>query len=164
MPTIPASHITDAYKLDADGKITLYKLEPSLGSGNIYFKNDSDVTWLGDDYVGVGLQLEGETYSSQGLSPQPTLTIGQNDIDLTPFKPLIWSGGLDNARITRYRVLLTDLLANNNIKETTVFRVKRVDGYSSTKIQLILSVFSPSGPSTLPFRQYIPPAFPFVVI
>ena len=164
MPNIPASHITDAYKLDADGKVTLYKLEPSVGSGSIFFKNDSDANWLGDEYTGIGLQLEGETYTSQGTSPQPTLTIGQNDIDLSPFKPLIWSGGLDNARVTRYRVLLTDLLANNNIKETSVFRVKRVDAYSSTKIQLVLSVFSPSGPSTLPFRQYIPPAFPFVVV
>ncbi len=164
MPAIPSSHISDAHKLDADGKIVLYKLEPSVGSGSIFFKSDADVTWLGDTYSGIGLQLEGESYTSQGTAPQPTLTIGQNDIDLSPFKPLIWSGGLDNARITRYKVLLTDLLANNNIKETTVFRVKRVEGYSSTKIQLVLSVFSPSGPTTLPFRQYVPPAFPFVVL
>lgn len=164
MPAIPSSHIVDAQKLDADAKITLYKLEPSIGTGSIFFKNDADITWLGDTYVGIGLQMEGETYTSQGSAPQPSLTIGQNDIDLSPFKPLIWSGGLDNARVTRYEVLLTDLLANNNIKKTTVFRVKRVEGYSSTRIQLVLSVFSPSGPTTLPFRSYIPPAFPFVVL
>ena len=164
MPSIPASHIEDAHKLDADGKIWLFELTPSIGSGTLRFKNDNDVTWLGHEFTGIPLTLDGETQSSQGSPPQPTLVIGQQDIDLSAFKPLIWSGGLDNARIVRYKILVTDLLANNDIKETQVFRVKRVDGYSSTQIKLTLAVFSPSGPSSLPFRQYVPPAFPFVVI
>ena len=164
MSTIPSSHISDAYKLEADGKIHLYELTPSIGSGVIRFKNDYDVNWQGNLFTGLPMQVDGETYTAQGTSPQPSLVIGQPDIDLSAFKPLIWSGGLDNARIVRYKVLLDDILNNRNIRESQVFRVKRIDGYSSSQIKLSLAVFSPSGPSTLPFRQYTPPDFPFVVI
>ena len=164
MTQIPISHIEDAHKLDADAKISLYELSPSVGSGTIYFKNDDDILWRGTKYEGIPLTLDGEVFTSQGTSPQPTLVIGQQDVDLSAFKPLIWSGGLDNARIVRHRVLLDNLLNNRNIKETSTFRVKRIDGYSASQIKLSLAVFSPTGPTTLPFRQYIPPDFPFVVL
>lgn len=164
MAQIPISHIEDAHKLDADAKIDLYQLSPSIGTGTIYFKNDNDVMWRGLKYEGIPLKMDGETFTSQGTSPQPTFTIGQEDIDLSAFKPLIWSGGLDNARIVRHRVLLDNLLNNRDIKETSIFRVKRIDGYSATQIKLSLAVFSPAGPTTIPFRQYIPPDFPFVVL
>lgn len=161
---IPTSHIVDAHKLDADAKIVLYKLEPSIGSGAIYFKDGSDEKWLGDTYTGLPVKLDGETYNSERFNSQLNMVIGQKDVNLSAFKPLIWSGGLDNARITRYKVLLNDLIGNVNAKDVDVFRVKRVEGYSTSQIQMVLSVFSPSGPTTLPFRQYIPPAFPFVVL
>lgn len=162
--SIPIEHTIDAHKLNADGKIELYELTPSIGSGVLRFKPGPDHTWLGNLYSGISMQFEGESWSSSGISPQPSLVIGQNDIDLSAFKPLIWSGGLDNARITKHELLLTHLLGNNNIKKSTVYRVKKVDGYSVSQIKLILSVFSTSGPTSLPFRQYLPPAFPFVVL
>jgi phage-related protein len=162
--SVPSSHIVDSLRLDADGKIHLYELNPSVGSGQIRFKADNDVTWLSHLFTGIPVMIDGETFSAQGTSPQPTMVIGNVDIDLSAFKPLIWSGGLDNARIVRYKVLLDDLVNNRDIKETNYFRVKRVDSYSTSQIKLILSVFSPTGPSTLPFRQYVPPQFPFVVL
>jgi phage-related protein len=164
MPAIPTTHITDAHRMIADAVIELFELSPSVGSGTIRFKNDSDETWLGNLYTGIPLQLEGETFTAQGTPPQPSLQIGNLDVDLSAFKPLIWSGGIDNARILRHRVLLDDLINNRNIKQTSVYRVKRVDGYSASQIKLSLAVFSPTGPTTMPFRSFIPPAFPFVVL
>jgi phage-related protein len=164
MAAIPQSHIIDAHKMVGDAVIDLFELSPSIGSGTIRFKNDGDETWRGNVFFGMPLQLEGESFNAQGTSPQPSLSIGNLDVDLSAFKPLIWSGGLDNARIVRYKVLLDDLLNNRDIKQTTVYRVKRIDGYSSSQIKLSLAVFSPTGPSTLPFRAYVPPAFPYVVL
>lgn len=164
MAAIPISHVTDAHKLDADGKLSLYELSPSVGSGTIHFTDGASCTWRGNEYLGIPLNLDGETMTAQGSSPQPSLVIGQEDVDLSIFKPLIWSGGLDNARIVRYKVLVDNMLNNLDIKETTVFRVKRVDGYSATQVKMTLATFSPTGPSSLPFRQYLPPDFPFVVL
>ena len=165
MTQIPIEHIVDANSLEnADGKVHLYELTPSIGSGVIRFKNDNDQMWLGKEFTGLPVAMDGENYTSQGASPQPSLVIGQNDIDLSAFKPLIWSGGLDNARIVRDTVLVDNLLENRDIKVTSVFRVKRIDGYSTSQIKLSLAVFSPAGPSSIPFRQYVPPSFPFVVI
>lgn len=164
MAAIPSTHISDAHKLIADAKIDLYELTPSIGSGTLRFKNDSNERWLGNDYTGLPVKLSGETFTSQGSAPQPSLQIGDMGVNLSPFKPLIFNGGMDNARIVRYRVLLDDLINNRNIKEVSVYRVKRIESYSVSQITVSLAVFSPSGPSSLPFRQFVPPDFPFVVL
>src|ERR1041384_884789 len=98
MSTLPATHIIDALRLDADGKIHLYELSPGIGSGTIYFKNDIDWTYMGREYKGIPSSITGESFTSQGVNPNPSMVIGQDNINLSAFKPLIWSGGLDNAR------------------------------------------------------------------
>lgn len=161
MPNIPEEHITDAQSMNLDAEIDLFDLFPTAG-GIVRFKNDDEQTWLGNTYAGVPLELSGEGRTADRGFNQATLTIGQPNIDLSAFKPLIANGSLDGARIDRHTVLLDHLLDDINIKKTISYRVKRVDGYSSSLITLILATFSPAGPSTLPFRQFLPPAFPFV--
>lgn len=162
MANIPAEHITDSQLLTADGEIELFELTPSGTSAKLYFKNDNTLTWQGNEYTGLPLELSGEANNAEGTSVQPQLSIGQPNIDLSFFKGLIYDGSLDNARIDIHTVLLAHILANSNIKRTRTYRVKRVDNYGATQIVLALSVFSVSGPSQIPFRQYTPPAFPFV--
>ena len=162
MALVPYSHITDAHKLTADAEIELFELTPAVGSGTFRFKNDNDETWLGNLYTGMPLQFTGETFNAEGRSSQPSLVIGQTNIDLSVFKPLIATGAIDGARIDKHTVLLSNITNNLNIKVTRTYRVKRVEGYSSSVISLVLATFSPAGPSTLPFREFIPPAFPFV--
>lgn len=161
MPTIPAEQITDSQLLTADAEIDLYQLTP-VGGGAIYFKNDNNVTWLGNTYTGFPLQFSGESWNAEGHMVQPQLTIGDTNIDLSVFKGLIWDGTIDNARIDKHTVLLSHITGNQNIKRTRTYRVKRVDGYSAAQITLALATFSVVGPTVLPFRQYIPPSFPFV--
>jgi hypothetical protein len=162
MPTVPAEQIADSQLLTADAEIEMYRLTPSGSTAHIYFKNDNDVTWLGNTYTGVPLEFSGESFNAEGQVVQPQLTIGQPNIDLSAFKGLIWDGSLDNAEILKHTVLLGHILANQDIKRTRTYRVKRVDNYSAAQIVLALAVFSVAGPTMLPFRQYIPPSFPYV--
>lgn len=158
---VPSNHIADALKLQSDGKLHLFEVYPVNG-GSIFIKSDNPVTWLGNDYEGVPCVVSGETKSNDGSTPTPRMVIGQEDMDLLPFKGLINDGWLDGATIIRKKVLLDDLLANRDIKEVTNFRVKRVESYSRTKISLVLASFSAALSQTVPFRQYVPPDFPWV--
>jgi phage-related protein len=161
MPTaLPQSHVEDALKLSADGKVHLWEISP-LSGGTIYVKSDNPYTWQGNLYEDVPISISGEEHATEG-SPTPKLTIGQDNVDLLPFKGLINDGGLDGASIVRKTLLLDDLVNNRNIKQVTNFRVKRVAEYSRTKVQLVLATWSGAQGQTLPFRQYVPPAFPWV--
>lgn len=161
--TVPYSQVVDAHKLDADGMVSLFKIEPIAG-GVVYAKAGVEFTYLGTDYEGLPVQVTGEKWTADTSTPTPRFLIGQEDLDLLPFKGLISDGYLDGAKITRYQVLLTDMLENINSKRTTVFRVKRVESYGRTKIVLLLSTFSGAISQTYPFRQYTPPDFPWVEV
>lgn len=161
MPTtLPTSHVQDALKLQADAKIHLFELTPTTG-GTIFFTADSSVSWLARVYEGIPCVLTGEEFSTE-KAPTPRLTIGQEDLDLLPFKGLVNDGYLDGATLVRKTVLLDDLLNNRNIYQRSNFRVKRPDSYSRTKISLLLATYSTAHNQTVPFRQYVPPAFPWV--
>lgn len=157
----PSNHIADALTLEgADARIDLFELSPTSG-GTIYFTTDNEHTWLGRLYEAIPCALSGEEFDLE-KTPEPQLRIGQEDLDLLPFKGLVFDGHLEGASLVRKRVLLDDLLNNRDIKQTTYFRVKRVGEYSRVGISLILSSYSSAVRQTLPFRQYIPPAFPHV--
>lgn len=160
MPAKPQSHIEDALKLQADGRLHLYEINP-LGGGTVFIKSDDNFVWQGDLYTGIPCSLTGEKMSTEG-TPTPKLVIGQKDLDLLPFKALINDGHLDGAQIIRRKVLLDDALADLNISETTYFRVKRIDNYNRTNITLTLASFSGAISQTIPFRSYTTPDFPFV--
>ena len=162
MSEIPAEHIADSHKLVADGRIDLYELTPSGGTGTIYFKADNDAPWRGKDYEGVPLGISGEKKSIDTGLTMPKLTIGNGAIDLSPFKPLVHDGYLDNAIILRRTVLLDNLINNRLIFEGQMYRVKRVEEYSRTRIILQLATISDSLGFSMPYRQYLPPAFPSV--
>lgn len=160
MSSIPQSHVEDALKLTGDGKVSLFEMTPTSG-GTLYFTPDSPVTWRDNDYEGIPCAVTGEEMSTE-KSPTPRLTIGQENLDLLPFKGLINDGHLDGATLVRKEVLVDDLLNNRNVFRRTVWRIKRPDSYSRSKISLVLATYSTAHNQTVPFRQYLPPAFPWV--
>lgn len=162
MAEIPLEHIKDSHKLVADGRVDLFELTPSGGSGVIRFKNDNDVTWRGNLYTGIPCTITGEKKSADTGLSMPKLQIGQPNIDISQFKALVYDGYLDNAIIVRMTVLLDNLLNNRLIREMSTYRVKRVEGYSRTQISLQLATLSDSLGFSMPYRQYLPPAFPSV--
>lgn len=162
MTTIPAEHIVDAHKLSADAEIDLFELTPASGTGTLHFKADNDITWRGTEYYGIPLQFTGENLSAQGGPSQPRLAIGQENIDISLFKPLVFDGTLDGAIIIRSHLLLDDVLNNRLIRSVHHYRVRRVESYSRSSINLQLSSMSDALGFTMPFRSYLPPAFPGV--
>jgi phage-related protein len=140
----------------------LFTLTPSGGSGNVNFKADNDVTYRGIVYTGLPMTLSGEKRTAETGLNMPKLTIGQTDIDLSLFKPMIYDGYLDNAVIVKSTVLTNNLINNANIRELRTYRVKRVEQYSRTQIIMQLATLSDSLGFMMPYRQYLPPAFPTV--
>ena len=161
--SIPAEHIEDAHKLVADAQVDLFQLTP-IDGGTIYFKADNEVTWQGDTYEGLPLVFAGLKKTTTGSSVSPKLTIGDGTLDLSPFKPLVHDGWLENALVTHYELLLANLQSDLPIYNRTIYRVKRVPSYSSLTIELQLATASDALDFTIPQRQYAPPAFPSVTI
>lgn len=162
--TIPQSQIEDAHKLTADAEIDLFELTPSTGTATLYFKADNEVTWQGNVYDGLPLQFTGDSKSTQGASSQPRLVIGQENVDLSIFKPFIFDGSLDGATITRIHILLDDLVNNRLVRSLHYYRVRRVEAYSRTSVSLQLASLSESLGFSMPFRQYLPPAYKAVTL
>lgn len=160
--TIPVEHIADSHKLTADGRVELFELTPSSTEGTIFFKSDNDYTYRSVPYHGIPVGLSGEKKSSDAGLTMPRMTIGQPDIDISIFKPLVYDGFLDNAIIVRRAVLLDDMLNHRAIWELTTYRVKRVEEYGRSKIQLQLATLSDSLGFSMPYRTFIPPAYPSV--
>lgn len=159
---IPVEHIKDSHQLVADGIVELFELTPSAGSGTVYFKNDSSVTYRGKVYEGVPMSLDGEKKSSDNGLTMPKLTIGQENINLSAFKPLAFDGFLDNAVIVKYTLLIDNLINNRLIRETQTYRVKRLETNSRSKLVMQLATLSDALGFSMPYRQYLPPAFPSV--
>lgn len=162
MAEIPLEHIKDSHQLLSDGRVDLFELTPSGGTGVVRFKNDNDVTWRGNTYTGLPVAMSGEKKSADTGLSMPKLQLGQPNIDLSQFKPLVYDGYLDNAVIIRITVLLDNLINNRLIREINTYRVKRVEQYSRSQISLQLATLSDSMGFSLPYRQYLPPAFPSV--
>ena len=164
MTAIPSSHIQDAQKLDADAVIELFELVPAGGTGTFRFKNDNDVTWRGNTYTGLPVVLSGEEISAENGRGSLKMVVGAPNLDLSLFKPLINDGTIDGGTVTRIRILLADVLANNLVRETTVFEIRQVITYTRTQVTLQLALPSDGIGFVLPFRQYLAPAFPTVLL
>lgn len=163
MPAVPSSHITDSQKLEADGIVDLFELSPNAG-GTLYFKADDAITWLGNEYVGLPVKLSEISKNAENVSSMPKLVIGEENIDLSMFKPLIWDGHVDGAILIHKQILLDNLLANLNICEITTYRVKRPENYSRSRIVLQLSTSSNAMNFSIPNQQYYPPDYPSVML
>lgn len=162
MTTIPAPQIADSLKLEADAIIELFELTPSGSTGTVRFKRDNDVTWRGFLYQGIPMSLSGEKKTSDSGLSMPKLSIGHENSDLSQFKPLAFDGFLDNAVIVKITILLDDLVNNRLVRTLNVYRVKRLEENSRSKMVMQLATLSDSLGFQLPYRQYLPPAFPSV--
>lgn len=155
------TNIENAQKLSPDAEITLFELT-TLGGSTIFFKSGPDITYLGDIYKGVPCTLSGETRSVEADRQKQTLTIGGENADLGILKSILFSGQVDGASVLKHVVELEDLKNNINTKTTSSYTVKQVESYSRSKISFVLGRFSPSPQTTIPYRKYNRPAFPYV--
>jgi phage-related protein len=162
MSVFPSQQIEDAHKLQADAEIFLYELTPSVG-GTMYFKSDNPVTWQGNLYEGLPLQFSGASRSTEIGTGRPTLTIGDTNLDLGPFKPLLFDGYAEGAAIIRRRVLLTAIEDNLDQSSDEHYKVRQTSDYGRTSITLELARAADSLEFSFPFHQYYAPDFPSVL-
>lgn len=163
MSNPPVEHVTDSLKLTADGVVELFELT-SLAGGTVRFKNENTVTWRGNEYAGLPVSFTSMDLSAQGSPTKPRMTVGEVNRDFSLFKPLVADGLLEGATVVYTRILLTQLLANSLIRETRVFTVKKVTGYSRSQVSIELATASDGMRFTIPHRQILPPAFPAVLL
>ncbi|TXG77759.1 hypothetical protein E6Q11_02260 [Candidatus Dojkabacteria bacterium] len=151
----------NSQKLSPDAEIVLYELTTTTGA-TVFFKPGPEMTYLGDTYESVPVSFSTEKRSTEGSPERPTITIGGDDLDLAALKPALFSGFVDGGTLTRHVVELEDVLANNNIKLSSTYRIKQVKDYTRYQINLILAKFSPSAQTTIPYVKYLRPAFTHV--
>lgn len=163
MPAFPPEQIADAHKLQADAEIFLYELTPNVG-GTIYFKSDNPIDWRGNTYEGIPLQFTGSSRTTEVGTGRPTLAIGDTNLDLGPFKPLLFDGYADGALIIRRRVLLDALLANLNQSYDEYYKVRQTSDYGRSSITFELARSADSLDFSFPFHQYYAPDFPSVMV
>lgn len=151
----------NAQKLDPDAEIVLFELT-TLNGSTVYFKSGPSVTYLGDEYISIPLSLSAEVRSTDSGKQRQTLILGGDDADFGILKSVLFSGEVDGASVFKHVVELEDLKANVNNKITSQYTVKQVESYSRSQINLVLGRFSPSGQTTIPYKKYTRPAFPYV--
>lgn len=151
----------NAQLLSPDAEVVLYELTTNSGS-TIFFKTGPEVTYLGDTYLSVPVSLSKESRSVEADRQRQTMTIGSDDYDLGILKSTLFSGQVDGSTVLKHVVELEDLKADNNLKNTSEYTVKQVEGYSRSRISLVLGRFSPSPQTTIPYKKYQRPAFPYV--
>jgi phage-related protein len=163
MSSLPIEHVTDSLKLTADGMVELFELTP-LAGGTLRFKNDNTVMWRGNEFTGLPVSFTDMVMTAQGSSTKPRMTIGEVNRDFSVFKPLVADGLLEGATVVYTRIKLEQMLANSLVRETRVFTIKRVSGYSRSQVSIEMATASDGLRFTIPHRQILPPAFPAVLI
>lgn len=156
---VPAEHVEDAQKLEADGYVDLFQIILSDKSSKIYLKINKDVDWQGNTYEGTGIQIDGVGTYSDDTTSRPKLTLFNPD---GVFSSLLDQGLLDNATIVRYRVLKAHVDADLPIYRRQQWKVSRVASVKTPFIQLELRDMLDGQNFQVPGRMFIPPDFPTV--
>lgn len=153
--TIPTTQLEDAQKLTNEALVELFMLILTNGS-QIYLSNSQEITWRTKTYEFIPIKVDGVERSAGDELSRPRCTIA-NPAGL--FSSLVGQGVLDNAELTRFRVLKTDMLANNSNYTSRTWRVRRVTSLNRSVIQLELREAFDGQFFLTPARMFIPPEF-----
>jgi hypothetical protein len=117
--SIPAEHIQDAHKLEADAEIDLFELTPNRRQRHDLFQGRQRRDLAAATPTRVCRSCcHGFKKSTDGSALVPKLTVGDGSIDLSPFKPLVYDGYLDGARDQAHPSCCSTISSNNrDIKE-----------------------------------------------
>lgn len=156
---IPAEHITDAQKLDADGYVYLYQITLADRVTKIYQKPNNTVTWQGDTYEGVPIELTGVARHADDETSRPKLMLYN---PLNVFSALVDRGLLEGGIVTRYKVLKTHLDLDLPLYRREQWKLSRVASVKRNFIACELRDMLDGQIFSTPPRMYIPPDFPAV--
>lgn len=158
---LPADMKTTAQELSPDAIVHLFKMELT-DSGTptvIYFTSHKQVTWLGNTYSEIPCTMTQMEQDSQGRANRPKFSFANpGGIFTAP----IQQGIMNNAALTRFRVLKADLDADVDAKVTEKFFVSKITMVNKDMVSVELRDIFDGHMFKFPARAYYPPEFPNV--
>lgn len=151
----------NAVELTAEGIVHLYRLVLRQGNGILYFTPDSIRTWQGNDYDAVPCELSGVGVYADEKSARPRFTMQNPD---GAFTGIISQGSLENARLTRFRLLRAHAEQDLDIAWAQTWRVARVSSLNKYMLSLELRDMADRANFVIPSRTFSPPEFPAVTL
>lgn len=158
---LPEGMKTSAQELSPDAIVSLFQMVlTNAGTPTtIYFTAHKEVTFRGNTYSEIPCTMTQMEQDSQGRANRPKFTFANPG---GIFTSSIQQGFIDNAALTRLRILKADLDANVNAKVTEKFFVSKVIMVNKDMVSVELRDVFDGHMFKLPARAYYPPEFPHV--
>lgn len=157
---IPSSIVDTSHDLSVEAIVTLFHIE--LTDNTIFLLSPTKaVTWLGDTYEEVPCKMTGAGKRSDDEVVRPKFSFANPG---GIFTSSLYSGAMNNALITRIRILSSDLENDLDFAIREQYRVSRIMNISSASQMATVELrHGLDGHNFfLPARTYTPPEFPHV--
>lgn len=155
---IPTSLAESSFELAPDAIAFLYRVE--LTDSTLFLLSPhQEVTWQGELYEQVPCHMTEVYQEADGKRGRPKFSFVNPD---GLFTQRIYQGDLDNASVTRIRILKADLDADQDFALTETFRVSKILTMNKSLVSVELRDVLDGHQFTLPARAYYPPDFPHV--
>jgi phage-related protein len=160
---LPESHVQESMKLEALGYVDLIELRMFHTSGNVtlYLTGQVDRVWQGKTWEGWAYSISESSQSVTGEMSRPKFTVVNPE---GVFSKYALQGYLENALVTRYRVLVPDVVNNVNSFQRNVWRVSKIVSVGKTLVSCEMRGAIDGHNFFFPTRTYRPPEFPAVSI
>ena len=116
-------------------------------------------SWQGSEFEEVPCVLTDVVQDADGKVSRPKFTFANPG---GMFTAEIAQGRIDNASLTRFRILKADLDADHDFALSETFRVSRIVNLNNTTATVELRDVMDGHHFKLPARAYYPPEFPHV--
>jgi len=162
---LPASQVQEAMKLQARGLVELYRLDMHPPGGSIfslYISPLKQVTWQGHtwfDDTPCFVAESGQNVAGDSSRPKFSI-VNPNGV----WSRYVHQGYANNATVRRYRILTTDLAADNNAFQLSSWRVSKVVNVNKDIVVLELRGVLDGANFWIPSETYRPPKYPAVSV
>lgn len=156
---LPSSMKQSLYDLSPEAIVTLFRIALADKSTIFLLSPYEQITWRGDEYSSIPCQMADVSLEAEGKATRPKFSF-VNPEGL--FTSAVLEGHLDNAEITRYRILKSDLDMDRDQAVTEQFRVSRVMSITRALIVTELRDILDGHSFKIPARAFYPPEFPHV--
>lgn len=155
---VPASHIEDAVKLEADAYVEPFEIILNTGA-KLYLKRDKTTTWQGHTYEGHGIKIEGVGHYASEETARPKLSLMNPE---GVYTYLVDQGLLEGGTVVRYRVLKEHIDADVPVYRRQQWKISRVASLTGKSIVLELRDMADGQLFLTPGGMFIPPLYPTV--
>ncbi len=157
---IPDSYLADAHELESKGSRDLFRIELRDGASTVlYFNPLNSVTYQGRTWDTLPCKLSDSAQNTTGEQSRPKFSVVNPD---GVFSLWLQSGALNGAVLTRYRVMLPDIDANNAAFIRNLWIISKVLTLNKRMLTLELRSILDGANFMVPNRSFYPPDFPHV--